>query len=66
MTHEFAKHHGGGGGGGGVLKRNKVIVSVKCQFMMANYETVEFIAIMHRLIDKLQFSAKSVCTDALK
>ena len=41
----------GGGGGGGVSKRNMVIVTLKLQLMMANYEIVQFIAIMQHLIE---------------
>ena len=35
-----------------VLKRNKIIVNIKSQFVMANYEIVEFSAIMQCLINK--------------
>ena len=41
-----------GGGGGGVLKRKKGNCNTKLQFMVANYESVEFIVIMQHLIDK--------------
>ena len=37
---------------------------MKWQFMMANYEIVQFIAINQDLIANLQFSSKSVTTDA--
>ena len=38
------------GGGGGVLKR----ITVKLQFMMANYTISEFVAIMQHLIAKFE------------
>ena len=37
------------------LDKKEAHCNVKWQFMMANYEIVEFIAIMKRLIEILQF-----------
>ena len=45
--------------GEGGLKRNKLICNMKLQFMMANCEIVEFIAIMQTFDWTTQFSSKS-------